>query len=153
MHPNGAEARILVYMILPFHILSLLVTLYFIVRSDLLAVQWVRGKSPMLDLDRLKRYHYAVAVGLIAMIITGVSMAIPAVNSGSIYTTSLAIKLSFVALLIVNSFVINKHLVIPSKKKFVELSNREKYILFASGAASTIGWLGALIAAFFLEIE
>lgn len=60
------------------------------------------------------------------------------------------IKMFFVAVLIVNGFFIGKLMNVAIEKPYSTLSNRERFPLMLSGAASTTGWLGAFIAANFL---
>ncbi len=135
------------------HILILLATLYFIARSDWLGLQWMRGVKPTLELATLKKYHRNVSIGLVLMVLTGGTMAYFGLQRGAINLPALYVKLAFVAVLIVNSFVIGSHMKRASEVPFASLSANEKLMLYISGAASTLGWLGAIAAAFFIEIE
>lgn len=60
------------------------------------------------------------------------------------------IKMAFVATLICNGFVVGRLQKKASTRTFSSLSPRERTPLFISGAVSTLSWIGAIIAAFFL---
>jgi len=140
---------------LPIHLSILAVTAYFIFRADYAAFQWVRGIVASLDMKRMVRYHLAVALGLLGMIVTGSLM----VSAGAsrfgieVFTSNPAflIKMSFVSLLVINAFVISFLMRGVRGIAFNALTTKQKIPLMISGAVSTIAWLGALSMAFFLE--
>lgn len=137
------------------HISILLVTAYFIIRADHAAFQWIRGSVQTLDMQRMARYHIAVALGLLGMIITGSLM----VNAGAsrfgieVFTSNPAflIKMFFVSVLVINAFVISFLMKGVRGVAYSALTTKQKIPLMISGAVSTIAWLGALSMAFFLE--
>ena len=60
------------------------------------------------------------------------------------------VKMAFVVTLLANSFVIGKLKDTSTTRPCASLSTREKIPLFISGAVSTVSWLMATAAAFFL---
>ncbi len=132
------------------HLTILFITGFFIVVSDYAAFKWVTGKVQTLNLVSLKRNHWAVGIGLTLMILTGSFMAFG--GSGDRMAELFAnpafwVKMSFVALLIINSFVIGAHLKTPAERPFASLTAKEKWPLYISGAVSTFAWVGAIVCA------
>lgn len=132
------------------HLAVLALTVIGIVFADHEGFAYMRGKKQILDPKRVKVLHYAVGVGLLLMILTGASMALPGL---SYYMSEpvFQLKMFFVAVLIVNSFFISRLMHVATEKPFAALTSRERLPLMVSGAASTIGWVGAaVIGLFFL---
>jgi hypothetical protein len=134
---------------LQIHILSVLFSIFFIVKSDHRGIQWWRGTRATLNVRELSRLHSYVTLGLILLIATGAYLFYP-MSEYLLQTNIFWVKMSFVAALVINSFVIGTLMNIASKKKYTDLSAREKYPLFISGGISSLSWIGAIVAGFFL---
>jgi hypothetical protein len=131
------------------HLTILTLTGALILFSDWMAFTWWSGRVQTLDLKTLTRAHYGVAAGLTLMILTGSFMALGRVDE-LLYNPAFWIKMTFVGILIINSFVIGSHLKTVTSKPYVALSDSERMWILISGAVSTIGWLGTITAALFL---
>ena len=137
--------------LLPFHIAAVFATVFMVVVADVHAGLWVIGKIKLLPKWRMEKLHQIVSLGLLAIVVTGVSMFWP-VQGFLLYESSFQVKVLFVLALIVNSLVIARHMGVASAREFAELSLRERWPLLFSGAVSTLSWVGAFIAAQFLPL-
>ncbi|TSC55023.1 MAG: hypothetical protein LiPW30_489 [Parcubacteria group bacterium LiPW_30] len=133
----------------PIHVAALVFSVVGIFLADHQAFNWILGKTPTLDKKTLLKYHHWVLLGLFLMIITGAILFWP-MREYLLQDFVFGIKMFFVAVLIVNGFFIGKLMNVAIEKPYSTLSNRERFPLMLSGAASTTGWLGAFIAANFL---
>ena len=132
------------------HLAILLGTAVAILWADHLGFQYFRGVRQTLDVRIVQRLHYTVLVGLVGMVVTGVSMAYDRFG----YLSTLPqfwLKMGFVVVLIVNSFAIGTLQKRATEVPFATLPFRDRALLLVSGAASGAGWLGAaVIGLFFL---
>lgn len=135
--------------ILPIHLISLAFVFWNVVNADHMGFNWVRGKTPTLDKNTVKKYHYGSWIGLLLMITTGLILFWP-MRDYLLARQQFLIKMVFVVALIVNGLVIGNLQERAITNKFEDLSFKEKLPLFISGAVSTISWLGAFTMAFFL---
>lgn len=136
--------------LLPLHIGILVATGCCVVFADIYASQWLRGNIHILNAKIVSRLHQAVSIGIIGMITTGIALFVPVSDFLVHQSPTFFIKMTFVLALVVNSFVIEKHMNIATTQAFKDISQREKIVLFVSGTISSVSWLGALISAFFL---
>jgi len=135
--------------VLPVHLGSFFVTIIGVMAADVYALLWVFGKKSLLNQKFLKRIHLYVGHGLVVLITSGAIMATSVI--GYLLTQpGFIVKMGFVLALIINSFVIAKHMLLPVTYPFKELPNKDKIVLFVSGLVSFISWVGAFIAAHFL---
>lgn len=132
-----------------FHILVLCYTVVYIAFSDREAFAWLTGKKETLDGATILKYHHRVLVGLCLMIATGLYMFWP-MRTFLLGSTAFQFKMLFVAVLLINSFIIGSLIKVATTRSYRSLSAQEKVPLFISGTVSTISWLGAAIFAFFL---
>lgn len=135
--------------LLTIHVTSVIITLFFVVVADLHGLAWILGKLKTLPEKRMAVLHGIVWVGLITTIVAGFLMF----TTYSEYLLSLPafrIKMLLVGMLVLNALFIGKHLRIATETSFAGIPAKEKVILLVSGAVSTVGWIGALIAAQFL---
>jgi hypothetical protein len=135
----------------PLHLIALTYAAWNIVHADHMGLMWMRGKIQKLDSKLVTKYHKGTWIGLIFAILTG-TLAFFSARPFIVYP-QFYIKMTFVAILIINSFVIGNLSKIPSEKTFLSLSTREKTPLFISGGLSTISWIGAAIMALFIAAE
>lgn len=135
--------------LLPVHVGILLFIFWNIFKADHSAFSWIRGKVNTLNAVKMKKLHDNVFYGLIGMTITGIGLYLPLQEKLSA-SPAFKIKMAFVAVLFINSFVIYKLMPTASEKKYSELSTKEKLPLLISGVVSTLSWIGALIAVMFL---
>ena len=134
------------------HVTTVFILIALVVLADTLGFLWVLGKKETLDRRMLSRIHNAIWVGLGVMLLAGAIMAYPYFDYLRTLTPFL-VKMGFVAALIINSFVIGKHIPITTERPYATLTREEKAPLFLSGAVSTISWAGAIIAATMLDLS
>jgi hypothetical protein len=137
--------------LLPIHIGAFIFTIMGVIVADLYGLRWIIGQKEVLNEKLLHFLHVYVAHGLIASITSGAIMAYP-VAEYLITTPAFLLKLFFVITLAINSFVIGEHVSIASKTPFKTLSKKAKLTLIISGLVSSTAWIGAFMAAQFLEI-
>ncbi len=137
---------------LPLHLLSLLYVAWNVIRADHAGFLWMTGKEQLLSKKDISTYHHGTWIGLGLMIITGSVLFYP-MREFLLTRPQFYIKMGFVFTLIINGLVIGKISHIATEKTFISLSTREKAPLLISGAISTISWIGAIVAAFFLIPE
>jgi hypothetical protein len=136
-------------MIITLHIIAVIFSLSVAVYADHMGYTWFRGKVLTLNAQKLHKIHTMMWIGLGALLITGFGLFWPA-HQYLLTRPQFLVKMSFVAALIINGLVIGTLLDVTTKKKYQELTTREKIPLFISGVVSTASWIGALIAAFFI---
>ncbi len=132
------------------HIAALAWSFLHVAFADHLGLLWIRGVRETLDERTLMYVHRAVFSGLIGLVVTGSILVWPAREFLLTESPAFALKMGFVAALILNSFAIGTLSRIAATKPASDLSASEAVPLVASGAISGISWLGAFIAAFFL---
>lgn len=136
--------------ILPLHLLVLTYAAWTILRADHMAFNWIRGKVLVLDMKQVKKLHKEMWIGLCLMITTGSFLFWP-MHEYLLGRIQFIVKMSFVLVLIVNGFVIGYLQKKAKGKEFKNLSLGEKIPFFASGAVSTLAWLGAFVGAFYIS--
>lgn len=132
------------------HIITLLITASFILKSDHYGFMWMRGKLATLDATIVTRWHNYISLGLIGMLVSGFLLFYPRrefIFSGDDWFLR---KMVFVFALVINSFFIHVLLRIATSKKFTDTNRSERIFMFTSGAVSTISWIGATLCALFL---
>ncbi|MBU6310483.1 hypothetical protein KGO06_00920 [Patescibacteria group bacterium] len=129
------------------HLAILVATVCGIVWADYLGWRYFRGEVVTLDRRVVSRLHTFVWFGLVGMVLSGAYLAYDRVAylSG---LPSFWLKMAFVLLLIVNSFVIHWLMQRAFEKPFAALPRHEQFLLMLSGAASTLGWVGAALIGF-----
>ena len=90
-----------------------------------------------------------MGTALTLMILSGIMLFWPA-REYLITQPSFYIKMTFVVLLILNSFVIDTLMEVATRTPFREVSAGKKRFLMISGAVSLCSWVGAGAMAFFL---
>lgn len=138
--------------ILPFHLLSLALVFVSIVLADREAFAWMRGTKQTLNLKTLLRYHRMVYVGLGLMILTGATMFTLAYDE-LIVSPAFYVKMTFVGILIINSFFVGKLLPVAATRAYASLTKEERWPLMRSAIISTACWVGAAVTAFFILPE
>lgn len=136
--------------LLQIHITAVFATLALVIISDLHGALWMYGKFATLPEKRMELLHKAVWASLIITMSAGFVMF----TSYPAYLLSLPafqLKLLFIAFLLINAFVIGKHVKLATTHTFKELPRKEKVILIVSGLVSTSGWVGAYTCAQFLS--
>lgn len=135
--------------VFPLHISSLVFSVVGILLADHKAFRWFSGKELTLDRTILLKHHHHVFAGLLLMIITGATLFWP-MREYLLASNVFYLKMFFILVLIVNSFFIGRLMNLAVVKTYDELSFRERFPLIMSGVASTLGWFGAFVSAFFL---
>jgi len=133
------------------HLGTLFLTIPIILAADIYGSLWLKGKRQTLDPKILTYLHRGMWTGLILMILTGASMFWP-LREYLLHTPAFYIKMMFVLTLVINGFFVGRFLEIATERPFVELTPQEKKLLYVSGVASFIGWVGAIIAALSLGL-
>lgn len=137
--------------VLNIHIASMIITIAIVLVADTMGLLWWRGKVAILPALAMKTLHWMVFVGLVVSITTGALMA----STGLSYLFSqpaFVIKLGFVLTLLINSFVIHRHLSLATTQSYYDLPDKSKRTLILSGAISTTSWICVLIASQFFVL-
>ena len=137
--------------LLPLHIGAFIVTITAVIIADLQAILWAMGKLPTLKPQRLKVLHNVVSTGLLVSITSGFIMFLP-LREYLVTVEAFWVKLAFVGVLIINSFVIARHMHIPTTRTFSSLSKKARRPLFLSGAASGVSWIVVFASALLLNV-
>lgn len=130
------------------HLLSLLITIPFILYSDHLGFLYLLGKKETIDLRTTKKLHTAVFIGLSLLYITGFFLTLPAWEF-YIKDPLFLLKMFFVLTLTINGFFIGATMKVASNKNFNSLTKRYKATLVLSGLISATCWLGSFIIGYF----
>ena len=130
------------------HLLSLVITVPFILYSDHLGLKYMLGKKNTLDLSTTKKLHLAVFIGLGLLIITGAALTIPD-SDYYLQEEEFLLKMFFVATLTINGLFIGKLMKLASQKTFKELTTKQQLTLLISGAVSGTCWLASLVIGYF----
>jgi len=137
--------------ILPVHIGSFIITITSVIIADIHALLWVIGKLQTLSHRRMITLHNIVSIGLFVSITSGIIMFWP-LREYLLTVTAFWVKMIFVVALVINSFIIARHVNIPTTRTFVSLTKNEQRPLIVSGLVSTVSWIGAFTSALFLGI-
>jgi hypothetical protein len=137
--------------LLPVHIGAFVVTITGVILADLYALLWVIGKFPTLQSRYLTGLHYVVGTGLLVSITSGFLMFWP-LREYLVTVEAFWVKVVFVMVLIINSFVISAHMHIHTTQTFSSLSKTQRLPLFLSGATSAISWVTVFVAALLLNV-
>lgn len=137
---------ILVFLI---HLASLSLAGLGILMADSSAVGWLLGKRRVVSRRVAIRSHWIVSIGLAGLILSGLFMFWPS-RTYLMGETVFWIKMAFVTALVINSFFIEYLMHTATRRSFTSLSRGEKVPFILSGGISTLSWLGAFTAAFFL---
>jgi hypothetical protein len=137
--------------VLPIHIGAFILTITAVIIADLHALLWARGKLPLLESRRLQMLHNAVSTGLLVSITSGFIMFLP-LREYLVTVEAFWVKLAFVLVLIINSFVIARHMHVPTSRTFTSLTKQERRPLLISGAVSTISWIIVFASALLLNV-
>jgi hypothetical protein len=128
------------------HVFAALFSFGTVMVADKAALAWVRGKRTLMNRAHVRTFHILTWGGLLALIISGAFLSLPML--GYLITQPLfIIKLLFVAVLIVNAFIIDRYADIATERPYESLSLDERLPLFVSGAVSGMSWVGALLLA------
>lgn len=128
------------------HLASLGVAAIGILVADSVGFSWIRGKAAKLQPRTLHRLHDAISYALTGLILSGLYLFWP--ERAYLLTQPLfLLKMAFIAVLVINSLLIDRLMLVATKVPFASVSNTGKAVLFASGALSAACWLGAGISA------
>lgn len=132
--------------VLSIHISAFIVTIFFVVISDLHALCWVLGFFKKLPKLRMQVFHGIVSAGLTVSILSGFFLFWPE-RAYLLTDTAFQVKLLLVVLLVLNAWVIHKHMQIAFVNRFRATDLQTKIFLITSGLVSTGGWIGTFFAA------
>jgi hypothetical protein len=135
--------------ILPVHLLILAFIAWTVVHADHMGFNWIRGKTKVLDGNKVGKLHRNTWIGLAGMILTGFIMFWP-LREYLLTRPQFYVKMAFVLALIINGFVIGRLQKVALTKAFKDLTVYEKLPLIISGAVSTLCWLGAAAGGYYL---
>lgn len=132
--------------ILSVHLASLGLAAFGVVKADMLAYTWLRGRSQALDSVIIGRIHITVAIGLWGLVATGLYMFWP-MRAYLLGQPLFLLKLFFVVCLVINSFLLGRVMHVATRVSFANLKKSQKLLLLLSGCISVFSWCGAGIAA------
>lgn len=125
------------------HLTFICLTGALVLFADHQAFKWMRGKTPVMNRRLVFSLHYAVALGLACILITGGTLFLraPAYYFGE---PVFLIKMSTIAVLIINSYFLGRNAELATTRTFASVVGGERIAILASGAVSTLGWLVAI---------
>lgn len=131
-----------------FHVPILLGTILVILYSDHQGWLYFSGQKKILTLQFTRWSHRLVWLGLLGMIMTGLSLVVPVWER---YASDpvFYVKMWFVLVLVINAVAIGKLVSIAHTQPFTELTTEQKKTLIVSGFLSGASWLGAIIIGYF----
>lgn len=133
--------------ILGAHIAAFMFNIGLVVLADGIGLLWVIGKLKKLPKQFMLVAHRAIWVGLAVSIVTGAYMFWD-LRDYLLETPAFYTKVFFVLALVINSFLISKHLhAALGAESFAALEKKEKISFFISGAVSTISWIAVVVSA------
>ena len=133
-------------LILWLHIGSLCLAGVGILYADTSALGWLLGKHATIDKRAVFVSHWIVTLGLAGLLLTGSYLFWPMRNY--LITSPLFLtKIAFVIALVINSFIIERLILIAEIRPFRTLTLTKQIEFFVSGAVSTASWAGAFILA------
>ncbi len=138
--------------ILPIHLLILGFVAITVLRADHMGFNWMRGSIQTLDEKEVKKYHYRIWFGLGLMILSGLFLFWP-LREFLFTRPQFYVKMVFVATLIINGCIIGYLQKRISGKTFTSLSIKAKMPFLISGGISTLCWVLAGIAGWYLVPE
>lgn len=131
------------------HLGILIAAVGVIAYADHQALRYLNGTHPVLDRRRTMILHHAVWILLAGMILTGVALAWRGLGF-YLAVPAFQLKLFFVGILVVNSFVITRIMPHAFAVPFAQLPAAQKRAMFVSGLASGTGWVGAIALGLYL---
>lgn len=135
---------------LSIHVTSVVLTILIVVIADLHGLWWLLGKVENLPKLRMIWFHHLIWLGLVSTIVAGGVMFSYAPEY-YLNLTAFRLKILFVLALVINAWLIGKHISLTIESRFIDLTASQKKTLITSGLVSTIGWIGAIILAQFLS--
>lgn len=134
------------HLLLGVHIGAFLVNIALVIVADCHAASWLFGWQQTLSRRLMTWLHRIIGVGLAVSIVSGFFLFLSHAEY-LLAVPSFYVKIGLVAALVVNAFVIGRHVDVASEKPFRLLTAAERRLLFVSGAVSTMGWVGVCMAA------
>jgi hypothetical protein len=128
------------------HLLALAVAACGVVIADKIGFSWIRGKVRTLSPRTLHILHETLSYSLAALILSGLYLFWP-MREYLLQQNLFLLKMLFVAVLVINSVVIDRLMLVATKVPFTAISGKGKVVLFISGAISFACWAGAALAA------
>ena len=132
------------------HLLTLAVTFSCIVFADTQGYLWVTGRRETLNKKTLDIIHRCVGYGLYGMIATGALLFWP-LRDFLPSEPTFRVKMFFVLALVINAYVIEKHMSLAYLRPFATLTLKERSLLFTSGAVSSFSWIGAALCGYLIS--
>ena len=128
------------------HLTSLAVAAIGILVADSVGFSWIRGKAARLSPATLHRLHDSISYALTGLILSGLYLFWP-MRAYLLGQPLFLLKMGFIAVLVVNSLLIDRLMLVATKVPFAAVSTKGKALFFLSGALSAACWLGAGISA------
>ena len=132
--------------LLTVHIVSFIFNVIVVILADVLGLLWVLGKVEKLHVSSMRWLHYLVWNGLTVSIITGTAL-FSDTAAYLLQQPAFLIKVCFVVVLVINSFVISAHISLTTTQPFRLVSSSARRHMLISGLVSTVSWIAVVIAA------
>lgn len=133
--------------ILFFHIGAFVFNIGLVILADILGLLWVLEKIKKLPKKVMLMAHRLIWLGLVISITSG-SLLFWESREYLLTLPAFYTKILFVVALLVNSFVISKHLKVALEvESFSALARKERSSFFISGVISTICWIAVVVSA------
>lgn len=141
-------------LLLTAHITTFMANILLVIIADVHGFLWVLGKKETLPRTLMHWLHHLLTLGLTISILTGAYLFFANLDYFSaVIVPAFYVKVCLVMMLVINAFVISKHMDVATERPFKSLTKAEKIPLFISGAVSTIGWVGVFTLAQFIGLS
>lgn len=128
------------------HVVSFGWNIFWVLVSDTVGLLWMTGKKLLAPGHFLRMAHRFVFIGLSVSVVSGVYL-FSTVSDYLLTVPAFYTKMLLVLALVINGFIIGKHISLAEATPFAEIKTAEKKKLLLSAAISTAGWMGVFVSA------
>lgn len=128
------------------HLVAFFVNAACVVSADTIGLMWMRGMRDTLNTPLIRWLHWCVWAGLAVSIVSGIALFKEA-SSYLLSQPAFLVKVGFVAVLVVNSFVISHHLRAAGREPWRALPVGTKRAMLVSAGISFLSWVAVAVAA------
>ncbi len=128
------------------HVIAFVWNVVFVLVADVYGALWWFGYRKILPSTLMVRLHQFVWLGLAISIVTGIALFYD-VRSYLTTVPAFYVKVDFVCVLLLNSFVIDRHLKVVTTRSKDLVTRTERTKLLTSAIVSLGSWIGVIVAA------
>lgn len=140
--------------VLTIHVSTFIFNILLVIIADTNALRWVMGWKETLNQRFMVWLHRLLSLGLAVSILSGAYLFLSNLDYfQSVSVPAFYVKIGLVVALVINAFVISRHMHVAFDRPFASLTRAEKGPLFISGAVSAVGWVGVFVSAQFIGLS